>query len=371
MAISYDNAAELANTVMTFLFNDDVNSTYPDVQGSINTVDNGGLTFTTDGVVVGEKALEFDGSGTNFEIPKSDDYDMKQGAFTVEFSIIPRNSANLYQTIIGQKQTSYNPGTVYIQYRASGSRLTFGSADYGARPTVSGLTLNERHDVLVSRDSTGRFVVKVDDVVHTETNTQLVNFNGGDLAEAVQFGYSPWDGNNGKLGAVIDGFRMLKGYSVIESFDTNEISQYVNWYDRTTVSKVEGFVTLDENPIIMKVVIVTNHYTTPSIVAVTKSDIDGFYSVAIPNQTPVMVFTMQDYGDAWTDLTAITIGDTVHPTTPNGYFYEALTAGNTGAVEPVWTTDESVTIIDGGITWQPRILLKPEMQGYVTPTPIT
>lgn len=136
---------------------------------------------------------------------------------------------------------------------------------------------------------------------------------------------------------------------------------------------LDGYTTLDGSPISIDVSVVGVKGTDFFAVDTVRSNIEGYYSliVDITKYDYFMTFSSQRYGIAWTTGITLSEGDTVHPTTPNGYFYEALTAGNTGAVEPVWTTDESTTIIDGGITWQPRILLKPEIQGYVTPTPIT
>lgn len=49
--------------------------------------------------------------------------------------------------------------------------------------------------------------------------------------------------------------------------------------------------------------------------------------------------------------TAVSSGDTVIPTTPNGRMYRCTTAGTTGAGEPTWPTTEGGTVADGSAVW--------------------
>lgn len=49
--------------------------------------------------------------------------------------------------------------------------------------------------------------------------------------------------------------------------------------------------------------------------------------------------------------TAVSSGDTVIPTTPNGRLYRCSTAGTTGASEPTWPTTDGGTVADGTAVW--------------------
>jgi len=133
---------------------------------------------------------------------------------------------------------------------------------------------------------------------------------------------------------------------------------------------VSGKVTLEDQPHTSKVV-VTSANETPAVLGYGQSDISGDYSVNVGEYNgPVLIHTMQDYGLPWSASTAKVIGDVVHPTTPNGYIYKATQAGNTGQAEPIWTAEQNVSINDGSVIYQSERLLKPEIEGYVTPTPI-
>ena len=49
--------------------------------------------------------------------------------------------------------------------------------------------------------------------------------------------------------------------------------------------------------------------------------------------------------------TAVNLGDTMIPATPNGHIYECTTAGTTGASEPAWPTGSGSTVTDGTAVW--------------------
>ncbi len=55
----------------------------------------------------------------------------------------------------------------------------------------------------------------------------------------------------------------------------------------------------------------------------------------------------------WTPQTVYAAGDTVIPTTPNGYRYRALVGGTSGGNEPSWPRGNwAPTVVDGGVTWE-------------------
>lgn len=49
--------------------------------------------------------------------------------------------------------------------------------------------------------------------------------------------------------------------------------------------------------------------------------------------------------------TAVSLGDTIIPATPNGHMYRCTTAGTTGGSEPSWTTTQGGTVNDGTAVW--------------------
>ena len=55
---------------------------------------------------------------------------------------------------------------------------------------------------------------------------------------------------------------------------------------------------------------------------------------------------------AWAAGTAYSVGDTVKPTTENGYIYRCTSAGTSDSAEPSWPTVFSNTVVDSGATWE-------------------
>lgn len=53
----------------------------------------------------------------------------------------------------------------------------------------------------------------------------------------------------------------------------------------------------------------------------------------------------------WATGEAITAGNWRVPTTPNGFYYEALDGGTTGGTEPTWPTYIGETVVDNDVTW--------------------
>ena len=58
--------------------------------------------------------------------------------------------------------------------------------------------------------------------------------------------------------------------------------------------------------------------------------------------------------NTWDDNKAYAAGDRIKPTTATGYYYEALDAGTSGAVEPTWPIFIGETVTDNDITWEAK-----------------
>ncbi len=54
----------------------------------------------------------------------------------------------------------------------------------------------------------------------------------------------------------------------------------------------------------------------------------------------------------WVTVTAYALGDFVKPTTPNGFYAQAIVAGTSDAGEPTWPTTDLTTIVDATVTWR-------------------
>lgn len=134
--------------------------------------------------------------------------------------------------------------------------------------------------------------------------------------------------------------------------------------------QITGTVTLDGQPFRSRLV-VTSVEDTPRVVGTGSSDAFGDYTIPTGSWGgAVLINSIQDYGSEWESETAIVVDQYVHPTTPNGYIYKVQSAGVTGTTEPEWPTSSGVNVIDGGVSYESETLLKPMIEGYVTPTEV-
>ena len=140
----------------------------------------------------------------------------------------------------------------------------------------------------------------------------------------------------------------------------------ITWLTTLPVNfAVSGTVTLDGQPYASRV-IVTSVADEPTVLATGVSDNEGNYSISVGDyQGSVMVHTLQDYGIPWPSATALSLGDVVHPTVPNGYVFRVTAVGTTGGTEPAWPVAPNTDVTDGGVTYTSEILLQPEIQGYI------
>lgn len=60
--------------------------------------------------------------------------------------------------------------------------------------------------------------------------------------------------------------------------------------------------------------------------------------------------TTKQVPDVWKASTVYAVGDEVHPTTNNGYYYKCSTAGTSHTTEPTWGTTVGGTTSEGGGT---------------------
>lgn len=72
---------------------------------------------------------------------------------------------------------------------------------------------------------------------------------------------------------------------------------------------------------------------------------------AICNAQPTTYFNAV-WPDLWLQSTSYNVGDLVHPPTQNGFIYECVVAGDSGATEPGWGTTQDQTFVDGTVTWK-------------------
>lgn len=167
-------------------------------------------------------------------------------------------------------------------------------------------------------------------------------------------------------------FGGLYGRGGFSGIQTLAFERMINWLiTAEKTHEVNGVTSFNGSPFGLRVFAVSNDVENPLMLGFTTSDaLTGEYSIPVAYNKPVMVFTMQDYGEAWQPSVTLVDGDTVHPTVDNGYFYKVTQAGNTGTNEPTWPTTVGEAVTDGGVTYITELLLKPEIAGYKTPTPI-
>lgn len=79
--------------------------------------------------------------------------------------------------------------------------------------------------------------------------------------------------------------------------------------------------------------------------------------------------------DIWSSEETIAVGDTRRPPTDNNFVYECISAGDTGALEPGWSTTQDGTFVDGTVTWKAHenyaVANKPLVGGDKSITPAT
>lgn len=72
---------------------------------------------------------------------------------------------------------------------------------------------------------------------------------------------------------------------------------------------------------------------------------------AICSAQPLTYFNAV-WPDLWIQSTTYIVGNLVYPPTQNGFIYECVSAGDSGATEPSWSTTQDQTFSDGTVTWK-------------------
>jgi len=76
-----------------------------------------------------------------------------------------------------------------------------------------------------------------------------------------------------------------------------------------------------------------------------------FRGVAFTPATTIYVALFRATAGQSPRSTAVTLGQTTIPATPNGHMYRCSTAGTTGSGEPTWPTTNGGTVTDGTAVW--------------------
>lgn len=91
---------------------------------------------------------------------------------------------------------------------------------------------------------------------------------------------------------------------------------------------------------------VPDSYMDLMLIEIQKSDEE-----AVCNAQPTTYFNAI-WPDLWIQSTTYSVGDAVYPPTQNGFIYECLVAGDSGAAEPGWGTVQDQEFTDGTVTWK-------------------
>jgi hypothetical protein len=96
---------------------------------------------------------------------------------------------------------------------------------------------------------------------------------------------------------------------------------------------------------------------------------NGAYSITLENQYSgdVFVVAFDDYGTAFAPGLAVTVGQRIHPTEPNGFVYVAQSGGTLPATEPAWETDANTSQLVGSASFLPVPFYRPQIHGPIRP----
>jgi hypothetical protein len=145
-------------------------------------------------------------------------------------------------------------------------------------------------------------------------------------------------------------------------------------------SKVSGIVQIDGTPAERTVrafgYSATEHDINGGTVTLSKSlghstsnPETGEYTIDLlaGYEQEIFVVAFDDYGDAFTAEQALTAGDRIHPTTPNGHVWETTGAGTLPVEEPTWVVDTENSQLYGTASMIARPFYRPMVHGPIAP----
>ncbi len=110
--------------------------------------------------------------------------------------------------------------------------------------------------------------------------------------------------------------------------------------------------------------------TAPRPLGETYSDPDtGDYELVIESGYlgEVFIVAFDDYGQPFSPDLVVSVGDRVHPSTPNGHVFECTGAGTLPTNEPNWTVDTEAAQLYGTAAMIAKPFYRPMVHGPVIP----
>jgi hypothetical protein len=81
----------------------------------------------------------------------------------------------------------------------------------------------------------------------------------------------------------------------------------------------------------------------------------------------IFVVAFDDYGVDFISDISVAVGKRIHPTTPNGYVFETISAGTLPTDEPTWIVDTETSQLYGTASMIARPFYRPMVHGPITP----
>ncbi|MCH8530369.1 MAG: hypothetical protein LAT65_05915 [Saccharospirillum sp.] len=129
-----------------------------------------------------------------------------------------------------------------------------------------------------------------------------------------------------------------------------------------SLARIAGTVQIDGTPAVRDVLVISNETGSRKVLAEAASEPDGTFDITYPNWIgAVIALALDNYGDPFAPETTLNQGAIIHPTTPNGYVFEATTAGTTGTEEPAWNTGGNTQ--SGSVSFNARPYYRPIASG--------
>jgi hypothetical protein len=145
-------------------------------------------------------------------------------------------------------------------------------------------------------------------------------------------------------------------------------------------AKVSGIVQIDGTPA-ERTVRAFGYNATPhdidgepvtlskSLGNATSDPADGSYTIDLlaGYSSEIFVVAFDDYGAAFNADKPMSVGDRIHPTTPNGHVFETTGAGDLPTEEPTWVVDTETSQLYGTASMIAVPFYRPVVHGPITP----